>query len=53
MGIYVYMCTYIHTITIDEKETKNLKENKERYMGGFGRRKGKEKHCNYNLKSKK
>lgn len=59
LKIYIYntysthILKYIYTKTINEKETKNLKESKERYKGGFGRRKGKEKHCNYNLKSKK
>jgi hypothetical protein len=38
----LYICVYIHTYmyitAINIKETMNLKESRERYMGGFGRR---------------
>lgn len=42
MYIYVCLCIFVHEITIDNKEVMNLKKNKERNVGGFGRKKGKE-----------
>lgn len=45
---------HVHAITVDEKETINLQESEEGYMGGFGRRKGKEEmlQLKYHLKNK-
>lgn len=38
----VCVCIFVHEITIDNKEVMNLKKNKGRNVGGFGRKKGKE-----------
>lgn len=49
--LYAYIFLYMLVTTINE----NLKENKKRYIGGFGRNKGKGKTMwlYYNLKNKK
>jgi hypothetical protein len=45
--IYIYIYTYIHMHAITaKKEPMNLRESTEGYVGGFGRRKGKEKCYN-------
>lgn len=42
-NIRVYLYTYTHAIISSEKkEPMNLKDSRERYMGGFERKKGKE-----------
>lgn len=43
MHVCIHICTYLytHVITINKKETKNLKENKEGHMRRFGRSKEK------------
>lgn len=33
---------HVHAITVDEKETINLQDSEEWYMGSFGGRKGKQ-----------
>lgn len=48
----IYVCTYIHVITINEKKwVMNLKVSKEGYIEGFVGQRGREKH-NYIIISK-
>lgn len=39
----IFVHRYIHSIITNEKEVMNLRESQERYMRGFGERKGKGK----------
>lgn len=41
MSVCVCVHIYMHATIINKKETMNLNENKERYMGSFGGRKEK------------
>lgn len=41
MRICMHRHTHTHKITMNEEETKNLKDNGEGYIEGFGGRKGK------------
>lgn len=43
-NIYVCAYTYMHAITVSEKEVVNLKEIKEEYGGGLKRGKGRKKY---------
>lgn len=38
MQVCVCVCVSVHEITIDNKEVMTLKKNKERNVGGFGRK---------------
>lgn len=51
MHTYVHVCVYRITI-FKRPEAVNLKESKDRYMGGFGGRKEKRDDVSYNLKNK-
>lgn len=46
------MCIHTHTeiYTHNEKKVMDLQKSKKEYMGGFGKRKGKGKSYNYNIK---
>lgn len=44
---------YIHAIIINDKKTRNFKENRKLYVGLFGGNKEKAEMCNYIIISKK
>lgn len=50
-NIYVYAYSYLHAITINEKDDMDLKESGKDYIGGWEGGKRREK-CNYIIISK-
>lgn len=49
----LYACASENTVTVKKRGLMNLKENKERYLKGFGGKKGKESNIVIKLQVKK